>query len=101
MFVSCRRTPKMASASRIQVKDRPTRIAIGDAFGSAEFLVRNQGNQSIHLGGEDVAPHTGYELHAGEAMSMPLGSAEELYGITDFGVGGDQRVDVISVKAKK
>ena len=100
MFVYCRRIPKMAVASRVQVKDRPTRIAIGDAFGSAEFLVRNQGDASIHLGGKGVTPHDGYELHAGEAMSMPLGSAEELYGITDLGMGGDQRVDVISVKAK-
>jgi len=53
--------------------------------GGATVIVRNPGTVSVYLGPTGVLTTTGFELAAGDAMSIPMGSGDTLYGIVASG----------------
>jgi len=97
----------MALGSRVTVGNTPTvliaeddvsgaatREKRGADYGVGRFLLRNKGVISIDLGSAAVASGSGFELAAGEAVSMEFAFGDSLYGIT---ASSTCRVDVLKV----
>jgi hypothetical protein len=74
-------------SSTILVGTAPTLVVDGIAAHGQAFAVKNNGAQTVFLGGEGVTTADGYPLAAGEAMSMDLPSsgAEDVYGVVASG----------------
>lgn len=53
--------------------------------GGSNVLIRNPGAASVYLGAQGVLTTTGFALAAGDAVSMPLGPGDALYGIVALG----------------
>lgn len=89
----------MVKGSRHKITNAATPIVAGDAYGKAEFLLRNQdAHASVFLGGERVTPVDGYELRPGESLSLSLESGEILYGIVT--IATELRVDVLQARER-
>lgn len=67
---------------RVDVTATATAIATGKASRGNSVIIRNpSGNGTIDLGGSDVTDGTGFELAAGESITVPLALDETVYGI--------------------
>ena len=88
----------MTASQQVSVGTTATRVDVTDpwyansALGSV--LVRNRGSVSVFLGGSAVTTANGFELGAGESVSMDLGTKDTLYGIV---ASGTARVDVVQI----
>lgn len=74
-----------ATISRVTVATTATLIDTGSAMGATTVLIRNPGSASVYLGPAAVLTTTGFELAAGDAVTVPLGPSEALYGIVATG----------------
>lgn len=52
----------------------------GSQFGQS-LLLRNNGSQTVYLGGSAVSTANGYPLGVGEEKAVRLDSSEKIYGI--------------------
>jgi hypothetical protein len=84
----------MAKGLRVTVTDEATRLEDeGDKITGEQVALYNRGTGSVFLGGADVTAAAGFELGAGESITLLLTFAEqEIYAIT---ASGTQRVDVL------
>jgi hypothetical protein len=77
------------TATRVSVGS--TAVALNTASGMAGTLtVRNGswiGGDGVVLGPSDVTATTGYDLRAGESVSIPLKANDVLYAIAGAGAG--------------
>lgn len=55
------------------------------ATGGATVLIRNAGTASVFLGGSTVTTATGFELLAGDTVTLPIGALDTVYGIVASG----------------
>lgn len=71
------------SAERFTVDDDPI-VALNDAVSNGQRLtVKNtDGAEPVYLGPSDVAAGTGYELDAGESITVVLEPNEVLYAVS-------------------
>lgn len=54
-------------------------------IGGRVVTIRHRGVNPIFLGGSNVATNTGFQLNAGESLSIDLASGDALYGIVASG----------------
>lgn len=83
--------------ARVTVNTTATRLDVGRGTGGGfgSVLVRNRGSVSVDLGGSDVTTGNGFELEAGEAVTLDLATSDGgLYGIA---ASGTVRCDVLQV----
>lgn len=82
-------------AERVDVGTSPTALngSDGSDYRSGKsLLIRNRATVSIDVGGADVAATAGFELAAGESISIALEPGEVVYGIV---AAATARVDVL------
>lgn len=72
------------TATRVTVATTQTLIYTGAAGGST-VLLRNPGTVSVYLGPTGVLTTTGFELAAGDAITIAMGPNDPLYGIVASG----------------
>jgi hypothetical protein len=74
-------------SSSIVVGTAATLVVRGIAAHGQAFAVKNNGAQTVFLGGQGVTSANGYPLAAGEAMSLDLSSSgsEDVYGVVVSG----------------
>lgn len=70
--------------ARIAIGTTPTLIA-ETASGVGPVLIKNAGAASVYLGGPTVTATSGYELVAGDAVSITLAADEAVYGVVVTG----------------
>lgn len=83
------------NAERVNVTGAATALNGGDAGDYREgkaLLLRNRSTSNLDIGGNTVASGAGYELLAGEAITVPLEAGEIVYAIGPS--AGPWRVDV-------
>ena len=66
---------------RVTVADSATLIATGDVAGTRVVLRAPSGGVTVSLGGSNVTTSNGFNLTAGEPLSIDLDSGEKLYGV--------------------
>ena len=89
----------MAVASRrVDVGHAAAELVLSKDAGGVSANVRNPTGSAVtvYLGGSDVSSANGYALAAGEAVSIELGPAEELYAIC----GGSDSVSLHVLEAE-
>lgn len=74
-----------ATATRITVSTTATLLATGDVAGTSILLRVPAGGVTVSLGESDVTTSSGFDLTAGETLSIDLDVDEELYGIVATG----------------
>jgi len=79
------------TVSRVTVATTATLLYTAAAGGST-VLIRNAGSASVFLGDATVTTSTGFELVASDALSLPLGPNDTIYGIV---ATSTNRVDVL------
>jgi hypothetical protein len=73
------------TAARVTVASTATLVSTGSTTGGSSVLIRNAGAASVYLGAVAVTTATGFELPAGDAITVPLGPSEPVYGIVTTG----------------
>lgn len=75
------------NGSRVTVATTATAISGADSDGvyGSSVLVKNAGAASVFLGGSGVTTEAGFELAAGEAVSLDLNVSDSVYGIVASG----------------
>lgn len=73
-----------ASGTRVTVSTTAIALATGSASGTAT-LVRNRGTSPVYLGGSGVTTATGFQVDAGDIVSIELGPLEIVYAIAAAG----------------
>lgn len=68
--------------ARVDVATTATALSQTDVVSTAAILVRNRGAATVYLGGPDVTTGTGYQLDAGESISVEAAA----YQVGLFGV---------------
>jgi hypothetical protein len=72
-------------ATRVTVATTATLLYTA-ATGGSNVLIRNPaGGASVYLGAAAVTTATGFELVAGDAVTLPLGPSDPVYGIVTTG----------------
>lgn len=83
-------------AQKVVVAAAPTRLDVAsdaDFISGQHCMIRNKdASASIFIGGSTVTATTGFEVFAGEALSLDLVAQDALYGIT---ASGNVNCDVI------
>lgn len=72
------------TAERVNVTDVATALNPADSdsvSGTSVLLTNSDGTNAIDLGPSDVTSGGGYQLAAGDSVSVDLSSGETLYGI--------------------
>lgn len=75
---------------------QPDQVAVGttatelttaptDTVAGQSLAIRNKGTASVYLGGAGVTTGNGFELAAGESLSVDLAEGERLYAIAASG----------------
>jgi hypothetical protein len=68
--------------ARVDVATSATALSQTDVLKTSAILVRNRGAAVVYLGGPDVTTSTGYQLDAGESISVEA----SVYAVGLFGV---------------
>lgn len=69
-----------------QVSVADTAVALNTESGSVggtKLVVTNRGSAAVHLGDSTVTTSDGYELAAGETITVELSHGEQLFAIGD------------------
>lgn len=89
MSVAPARVTVTTVATRLDVTAEADYAAGAPAFvrtyGQAMVVRNRDTSNSVYLGGPTVTAATGFELAAGESMSLDLANNDALYGITASG----------------
>lgn len=73
------------AATRVSVGTTATQLD-GNLYGNSAILIRNRGSAPIYVGPASVTTATGFELAAGEYVTVDIdGHDAGLYGITASG----------------
>lgn len=72
------------TAARVTVATTATLIYTA-ATGGSTVLIRNAGSASVFLGPSGVTTAVGFELLAGDAVTLPVGPSDTVYGIVASG----------------
>lgn len=84
----------MISAERVDVGTEPTALNAADSDGmvSQEVLVKNRGAAAVDLGPSEVTTGEGFELAAGDHVTVAVGPGEVLHAVA---AAGTVRCDVL------
>lgn len=82
----------MANGRRVQVGTEPTLLSssAGKVGEKRAIYFKNKGAASVDIGGADVATGEGYELEAGEGISLDVLGRDDPYAVA---ASGTVRVD--------
>jgi hypothetical protein len=83
----------MAKGQRVEVGTSPTRLSssAGKVGEKRAVYFKNKGAVSVDIGGDDVETDEGYELEAGEGVSLDVIGRDDPYAVA---ASGTVRVDV-------
>lgn len=74
------------TVSRVTVQTTPTAIYTSAGGGNSRVLIRNAGAAAVYLGSVMVTTATGFELPAGDAVTLFLEQANDtVYGVVTSG----------------
>jgi hypothetical protein len=86
----------MATSAAVAVDDDPV-VALITATGTArDISIRNNGPNTVYIGGPTVTSAAGYPLASGEDGSFVVGAAEVLHGVCASGETAALRVLQVS-----
>jgi hypothetical protein len=73
----------MAKGRRVQVGTSPARLSssAGKVGEKRAIYFKNKGAASVDIGGEDVVTGEGYELEAGEGVSLDVIGRDDPYAV--------------------
>lgn len=76
-----------AVGSQVSVTTTATRLDTSTAagMGRSSLMVRNMGTVTIDLGGSTITAGTGFQLRAGESLSIDIASSDPIFGIVASG----------------
>lgn len=82
----------MASSAAVAVDDDPV-VAVATGNGTRhDIAVRNNGPNTVYIGGSAVTSTTGFPLGSGDDMAYTLGESETLHGVCASGESAALRV---------